>query len=272
MFGPIPSLREVSSTPLSQKEQLELYARDLRRTLNEEHARSNALAASNDQLLIYAKELKQLVAAERSRSAELERAYFDSLQRLNQAVRYKDNETANHAVRLSHYCRMVALQLNWSHERAEQLFHAAPMHDVGKIGVPDAILQKAGPLTEAEWPVLRQHTLIGAQLLAGSGSSLLELGGELALSHHENWDGSGYPHGLAGDAIPEAAAIVHLVDVYDALRSARPYKVGFPHIKSLRILQFGDGRTMPMHFQPRVLSALAAVHEALDEVYERHSN
>jgi cyclic di-GMP phosphodiesterase len=249
--------------------QLQLYAQDLRKLLDAERAKAGQLAAAHRQLLIYARELKQTVAKEHERALALERAYLDTVQRLNRAVSLKDNETACHDVRIGHYAELLAIRSGWTEADAERLFRAAPLHDVGKIGVPDSILRKPGPLDDYEWERLRQHTHIGAELLAGSGSQLLDLAREIALSHHENFDGSGYPQGLAGGAIPESAAIVHVVDVYDALRSERPYKRGLDHAAATRVILEGDGRTMPCHFHPHLLLLFQRSHTELEKVYER---
>lgn len=249
--------------------QLQLYAQDLRKLLDAERAKAGQLSAAHRQLLIYARELKQTVALEHERALALERAYLDTVQRLNRAVSLKDNETACHDVRIGHYAGLLGLLRGWAEADVERLFRAAPLHDVGKIGVPDSILRKPGPLDGYEWEQLRQHTHIGAELLAGSGSQLLELAREIALSHHENFDGSGYPQGLSGDAIPESASIVHIVDVYDALRSHRPYKQGMDHVAATRVILEGDGRTMPHHFHPHILRLFERSHAELEAVYER---
>ena len=146
------------------------------------------------------------------------------------------------------------------------------MHDIGKIGVPDAILRKPEPLDEAEWKIVKTHPAIGASLLQGSVSPLLEVARQIALTHHENWDGSGYPRGLQGEDIPLAGRIVMLVDQYDALRSPRPYKLAFSHAKSYDIILHGDGRTRPEHFDPRLLDAFHSMHHELETIYDRLSD
>jgi putative two-component system response regulator len=146
------------------------------------------------------------------------------IQRLGRAAEYKDNETGLHVIRMSHYAREIALAAGMGAADAEELFNAAPMHDVGKMGIPDAILQKPGKLTPDEWEIMKQHAQIGAEIIGDDNSSLLQMANRIALHHHEKWDGSGYPYGLAGDAIPIEARIVSLADVFDALTSKRPYK------------------------------------------------
>lgn len=160
-----------------------------------------------------------LVSAETLRETRLQ-----IIQRLGRAAEYKDNETGLHVIRMSHYAREIALAAGMGVADAEELFNAAPMHDVGKMGIPDAILQKPGKLTPDEWEIMKQHARIGAEIIGDDNSTLLQMASRIALRHHEKWDGSGYPDGLVGDAIPLEARIVSLADVFDALTSKRPYK------------------------------------------------
>lgn len=173
------------------------------------------------------------------------------VQRLGAAAEFKDNETGQHVMRMSHYSRTLALAAGYSNAAAEELLHAAPMHDVGKIGIPDVILQKPGRLTEDEWVVMRQHTEIGARIIGEHRSGLLRLAGIIALSHHEKWDGSGYPYGLAGDDIPHAARIVALADVFDALTSVRPYKPAWSVEDAVGLIRRESGK----HFDPLLAEA-----------------
>jgi putative two-component system response regulator len=150
----------------------------------------------------------------------------------------------------------------------DTLYYASPMHDIGKVGVPDSILLKQGPLDRQEWENMKTHTLIGAKILSGSDSPFLVMARDIALSHHERWDGTGYPAGLREGDIPLVARIVCIVDQYDALRSNRPYKPPFDHEKAFQIISSGDGRTLPGHFDPGVLEAFRNVHEKFRDVFE----
>ncbi|WP_191488743.1 HD domain-containing phosphohydrolase [Pseudomonas sp. FEN] len=155
---------------------------------------------------------------------ELRDTRLQIIQRLGTAAEFKDNETGLHVIRMSHYAQTLALAAGYSRYAADDLLHAAPMHDVGKIGIPDAILQKPGKLTEDEWLIMRQHTVIGAKIIGDHPSGLLHTAQVIAQNHHEKWDGSGYPNGLAGEDIPHVARVVAIADVFDALTSERPYK------------------------------------------------
>ncbi len=180
---------------------------------------------------------------------------------LGKAAEYKDNETGAHVLRMSHYSRIVALALGLSDAHADLLLHAAPMHDIGKIGIPDSILCKPGRLTEQEWEIMRQHTVIGAQILGNHPSGLLRLAATIALCHHEKWDGSGYPRGLAGEDIPLEARIVAIADVFDALTSVRPYKRAWSVDDAVELIRSESGG----HFDPRVVEAFL---ESLPEILQ----
>ncbi len=171
---------------------------------------------------------------------------------LGKAAEYKDNETGTHVIRMSHYSRILAVALGFTEFQADELLHAAPMHDIGKIGIPDAILTKPGRLNDEEWAIMRQHTVIGANILGEHSSGLLKLAASIALNHHERWDGSGYPNGVAGEDIPLEARIVAVADVFDALTSERPYKPAWSVDDALKLLREESGK----HFEPRVVQAL----------------
>lgn len=247
---------------LGRIEELERRQAELRRELSE--ARRLHRAATMD--TGFALEL------ERRRSQELEEAYYDTVLRLTRASAYKDRETGAHIQRVSHYAKILARQLGWPDEDQELIFRAAPMHDVGKIAIPDDLIRKRGSLDGGDRVVMESHTLIGASLLEGSNSRLLDMAREIALTHHEHWDGSGYPHGLIGEQIPIAGRIVMLSDHYDALRSRRSYKRGFEHESTYRILLEGDGRTRPSHFDPKLLEFFAVAHREFEAVFEQYKD
>ncbi len=248
--------------------QLEKYASDLRLSWERERERSQQLQATNQQLQAFARDLKVAYDAEKRKSNELEQAHYTSLLRLNRAMRYKDDESASHIERLSYYAKTIALHLGLGEAQAQMISLAAPMHDVGKIGIPDAILLKKGPLSSEEWVEMKKHPALGASLLKGTPSPLLETAGKIALSHHERWDGSGYPQGLKGETIPLPGRIIMIADQYDALRSPRPYKPAFTHERTYDIITNGDGRTLPHHFDPRLLDVFRDIHQQLATIYD----
>ena len=183
---------------------------------------------------------------------DLEQAQLETIMRLGVAAEYRDKETGNHLNRMSRYSRELAKEMGLSAEACEHIFYASPLHDVGKLGTPDAILLKPGKLTSEEYEVMKDHTTIGARILSGSSSPLLQLAERIAISHHEKWNGTGYPAGLKGEEIPLAGRIVALADVFDALASKRVYKDAFPMERVLEIIHNDSGS----HFDPAVVDAL----------------
>ena len=185
----------------------------------------------------------------RERTEALYQTQLQVVRRLGRAAEYRDNETGNHILRMSQVSAVLARSLGWDAARCELLLHASPMHDIGKIGIPDAILLKPGRLDPDEMTVMRTHAAIGAELLSGDDSALLQLASLIALTHHEKWDGTGYPNGLAGEAIPQAGRIVAVADVFDALTSTRPYKRAWPVEEAVAFLREQSGS----HFDPEVV-------------------
>jgi putative two-component system response regulator len=190
--------------------------------------------------------LRQALAETADSQRREHQAHLDTIHRLAVAAEYKDEDTAAHIERMSRYSGMLAKHLKLAPGEVELILLASPMHDVGKIGIPDAILLKPGKLEPEEWKVMQSHSAIGARILGGSPSELLKAGEIIAMCHHEKWDGSGYPKGLAGDAIPLWGRICAVADVFDALTSRRPYKPAFPNEKAVEILKDGIGK----HFDP----------------------
>ena len=199
------------------------------------------------------------------RMEELRETRLQIVQRLGRAAEYKDNETGLHVIRMSHFSQLLALAAGCSPAWAEDLLNAAPMHDVGKIGIPDAVLRKPGPLDADEWATMRRHPEIGAEIIGEYPSGVLQLAREIALAHHEKWDGSGYPRGLAGEAIPLSARIVAIADVFDALTTRRPYKEPWPVQDALDHIAAQAGK----HFDPALVALFAPLLPQLLEIRAR---
>lgn len=183
---------------------------------------------------------------------ELRATHVDLIQRLGRAAEYKDNETGMHVQRMSRYAKIIALAYGFCEESADDLMMAAPMHDIGKIGIPDNILLKPGKLTTEEYEVMKGHAQIGGKILSNPSSHLIELAHSVAITHHEKWDGTGYPNGLSGDAIPIEGRIVALVDVFDALTSERPYKKAWSTEEAIHYITEQSGK----HFDPDLVPLL----------------
>jgi putative two-component system response regulator len=207
----------------------------------------------------------------RERTAELQENSLETIFTMTRAAEYKDEDTGAHVQRISYYTHTLAGLLGMDEVFIDKIFFASPMHDVGKIGIPDHILLKPGSFTPEEWVVMKGHTTMGAKILGHSKSPFLKMGAEIALNHHERWDGSGYPEGKQGEAIPLAARIMHICDIYDALRSKRPYKPAFGHMTTLDILSRGDGRTEPEHFDPVIHAAFKQHHQAFRDIFAEYS-
>jgi putative two-component system response regulator len=199
--------------------------------------------------------------------SNLEDAYGEALECLAVAAEYKDPETGNHLRRIGEYAQLVAKELGWSKARQRLMLLAAPLHDVGKIGTPESVLLKPGKLDTDEIAIMKQHAQNGYDILSHSKHPTMVAAANIAKSHHERWDGSGYPQGIRGTQIPVEARITSLVDVYDALRSKRPYKPEFDQKKTLSIMLDGDGRTDPSHFDPELIAILIRVADKFDAIY-----
>lgn len=180
---------------------------------------------------------------------ELKETRLQIVQRLGMAAEYKDNETGRHVLRMSHYSQIVALAAGFSQTYADDVLNASPMHDIGKIGVPDNVLKKAGKFTDDEWAIMRRHPEIGAEIIGHHASGLLRMAHLMALTHHEKWNGTGYPYQLAGEDIPIEGRIVAIADVFDALTSERPYKKAWTIDDAVAHLKAEAGQ----HFDPKLI-------------------
>ncbi len=183
------------------------------------------------------------------RTEQLQQTQLQMIQRLGMAAEYRDEDTGNHILRMSHISMVLAKAIGWSQKKCELMLHASSMHDVGKIGIPDNILLKPGKLDADEWELMKTHTTIGAKLLEHDDSDLMKMAHEIALSHHERWDGSGYPEGVAGENIPKTGRITALADVFDALTSARPYKKAWSVDDAVMLIKENRGK----HFDPELV-------------------
>jgi two-component system, response regulator RpfG len=188
----------------------------------------------------------------------------ETLLRLARAGEFRDEETGYHLIRMARYSRLIASAIGLPGEEAETIELAAPLHDIGKIGIPDHILLKPGKLDDMEWQSMRRHPVIGHEILKGSASKYVRMGALIALGHHEKFDGSGYPNGLVDDHIPLCARIVAVADVYDALTSLRPYKPAWTGEKALEYLVSQRGR----HFDPRLVEAFCGEREQVAQIQE----
>lgn len=219
--------------------------------------------AYHDHMRDYQRALEAEVA---KRTEQLRRAFdkikivsLDTIYRLARAAEYKDEDTGEHLQRMSHYAAAVARRMGLNERTIEAILYASPMHDVGKIGIPDRILLKPGRLDADEWEIMKQHTTIGARILGGSTGGFIKLAEVIALTHHERWEGGGYPQGLKGRKIPLVGRIVAIADVFDAVNSRRPYKEALPMEESLQLIRDGRGK----HFDPDVVDAFFSI---LDEI------
>ncbi len=199
-------------------------------------------------------------------------AYIETIYHLTRASEFKDGDTSAHIKRISQYSGTIADALGLNQDQTDLLYHASPMHDIGKIGIPDRILLKPGPLDAPDWEIMKTHTTIGAQILHGSDAPILKTGEVIALSHHEHWDGSGYPRGLRGENIPLEGRIVMMVDVYDALRSKRTYKPAIDHKNVCDIILYGDHKLKPIYFDPDILNAFKAISSKFEKIYDENQD
>jgi putative two-component system response regulator len=203
----------------------------------------------------------------RARTEELRRTRLEVVQRLGMAAEYRDEETGNHILRMSHISALLAKASGWNREECELILNASPMHDIGKIGIPDAILLKPGKFEPHEWEIMKTHAVIGAKLLENDDSDLMRMAHIIAYTHHEKWDGSGYPRGLAGEAIPQMGRITALADVFDALTSERPYKKAWTVEAAVDMIKENSGK----HFDPALVEIFLRELPGIMEIRERFS-
>ncbi|MCK4660809.1 MAG: response regulator [Phycisphaerae bacterium] len=289
---PIVILTALNDQPTKQKA-LELGATDfLAKPVDPSdlipRVRNALLAKAHyDQTKAYAKTLEQEV---RRRTEALAQSRLEVIHCLGRAAEYRDNETGQHVIRVGRYVGVIARGLGLDETLVELLEHASPLHDVGKIGIPDAILLKPGKLTPEEFEMMQKHCQLGrkvfhrlsddeqheylghaelgAKIMGDTGSPLLKMAGSIALSHHEKWDGSGYPLALAGEDIPIEGRITSVADVFDALSSKRPYKPAFPREKCFAIMEEGRGK----HFDPSVLDVFFSHAQEIIKIQIAHAD
>lgn len=236
--------------------------------MNELAARvSNMLELRFSHWIIH-EEKEQLDEKVRERTEELMQTRLQVVQKLGRAAEYRDNETGRHIIRVSQTALLMAQYLGWNEQESETLQHATPMHDIGKIGIPDDILLKPGKLGPEEWDVMKTHTTIGYRILEGGDSELLNLAREIAISHHERWDGGGYPQGLAGEAIPISGRIVSIADVFDALMSKRTYKEAWTPEKAASLIRENGGT----QFDPQIVTLFETHLPEMMEIQQRFAD
>ncbi|MBE9525502.1 MAG: response regulator [Proteobacteria bacterium] len=204
----------------------------------------------------------------RHRTEELQKAQLEVINRLGMAAEYRDEDTGSHIIRMSHICFLLAQGIGWSQPDAELILHASPMHDVGKIGIPDGIMLKPAKLDADEWAIMKTHASIGGDLLKDENSPLMKMACEIALTHHEKWDGSGYPCGLSAEAIPQSGRIAALADVFDALTSERPYKKTWTIEAAVDLIKSESGQ----HFDPAIVEVFLLKLPQIIKICRQFSN
>lgn len=222
---------------------------------------------SQDEFAVMGHYTNFMIEMLKERNRQLEKTRQEIIQRLGRAAEYRDNETGMHVVRMSHYSQALAKKANLSKERCDLILQASPMHDVGKIGIPDKVLLKPGKLEGEEWTTMQTHVEVGASILSGSDSRLMQLAEEIAATHHEKFDGTGYPKGLKGEEISIEGRIVPICDVFDALTSERPYKKAWTVEDAINLLKREKGK----HFDPDLVDKFISILPEILEIRERYS-
>ncbi len=256
--------------PVSIKELLIRLKRILRERLllAERIQTQRKFEFSNQRLIEYSRYLNNSIVALQVAQQELHEAYIDTINRLVMMSKYKDKDTGDHIIHMSRYSALIAEKIGMNNDDIKSIQYSAPLHDVGKIGVPDHILLKPGKLTNKEFDVMKHHTVIGAEILANSKARVLKYAYQIAMFHHEKWNGTGYPHGLSGDSIPLCARIISLADVFDALISYRPYKVPYPVEVAFKIIKKERGE----HFDPDIVDVFFENISQILEIKEELSS
>ena len=203
----------------------------------------------------------------KERTKELNDTRLEVIHRLGRAAEYRDDMTGFHIIRMSRYSQLLGLAVGMDETEAETLLNASPMHDIGKIGIPDYVLLKPGKLDPDEWKIMKTHVDIGVEILAGSDSVLMNMAAEVAQNHHEKWDGSGYPCGLVGEEIPITGRVVAVADVFDALTTERPYKKAWPIEEAVEFLREQKGK----HFEPKLVELFIEILPDILNIREQYS-
>jgi len=231
-------------------------------------ARTKNLVALRESQLMQRDRARLLATQVEEATMRITQREFETLTVLGKAAEYRDPETANHILRVAHLSKLISGNLGMDANEQDMIFHAAPLHDVGKIGIPDSILLKPAGLTDDEYNLIKTHTIIGYNMLKDSSSLYLRAGAEIALTHHEHYSGAGYPQGLLGDGISLYGRIVAVADSYDAMVTRRPYKEPWPVEKALKIITLEKGR----QFDPIIVEAFLALPHEAETLYERYTD
>lgn len=270
VFDPAP--RSATVMAIDSSDVIELEKKDLDRVLDQQPQATRKMLGELARSLTMAKEEKIeeneiLDMKVRDRTAELAETQLEVIRRLGIAAEFRDDDTGAHIARMSRYCARLAEEIGFARDQVERLLNASPMHDVGKIGIPDGILLKPGKLDDDEFTLMKTHTTIGAQILSGSKSDVIQLAEKIALSHHEKWSGAGYPLGLSAEDIPLEGRIACVADVFDALTSERPYKKAWPAEEAFALIKDGAGKD----FDPHLADAFLSIRPAIEEIKLRYN-